>query len=227
MYNIGLFSFDKSDYEKYVKLESNTKVHIDLLEKGKLVENVLEYDAILIIEQNVQDILMICELIFLIKKKCTPLIWVISHKNNHMNQIIYLQLGIDGVIDNELDSEVIKLSLINTLKRYKKNGKSQVDKISDVLDIQLLPANGSVLLNDLEICLTQFEFKVMACLYAKRGETVRYEEIYENVWGNDNSAKYKNYRVSNLIFHLRRKLELDPTHPQYIKTVRSKGYRLS
>ena len=38
--------------------------------------------------------------------------------------------------------------------------------------------------------------------------------------------RMKKYRVANVIFHLQ-KIEQDVNKPQYIKTIRSKGYMLT
>ena len=51
------------------------------------------------------------------------------------------------------------------------------------------------------------------------------EELYKNVWKD--TANERKYRVANVIFHLRKKIEQDVNKPQYIKTIRSKGYMLT
>ena len=54
---------------------------------------------------------------------------------------------------------------------------------------------------------------------------IKYEELYKNVWKD--TANERKYRVANVIFHLRKKIEQDVNKPQYIKTIRSKGYMLT
>ena len=70
------------------------------------------------------------------------------------------------------------------------------------------------------------EFKVFELLFDKHDKALTYEEIYQHIWGNE-SAEKKEYRVSNIIFHLRGKIEEDPTTPKFIKTVRTIGYKLA
>ncbi|MDN3193933.1 winged helix-turn-helix domain-containing protein, partial [Enterococcus faecalis] len=62
-------------------------------------------------------------------------------------------------------------------------------------------------------------------LFKHAGQTITYEELYKNVWKD--TANERKYRVANVIFHLRKKIEQDVNKPQYIKTIRSKGYMLT
>ncbi|WP_242585598.1 MULTISPECIES: winged helix-turn-helix domain-containing protein [unclassified Enterococcus] len=231
MYDIGFVSFNELDKEKYIEALRNTQLHVNLISKDEAAENANKYDGIIIEENHSQNIGMICELIILIKKESNPFVWVISNRKNNMNHIVYLQLGADGILDEELDFEVSKLFLTNTLNRCKnKDGasidrKEQSTKSASGSDFHLRPCNYSVVLNGTEINLTKLEFKAIEFLQTQQGVAVSYEEIYKNVWENEGNDKQ--YRVSNLIFHLRQKIETDAARPVYIKTVRSKGYKLA
>ncbi|OJG85798.1 hypothetical protein RV15_GL002477 [Enterococcus silesiacus] len=198
------------------------------ISKEKIAEAMETYDGVIIKERDSQNIGVICELIILLKKKCDTFIWVISERTNKMNHIVYLQLGVDGIFDNESDSEEWKLIMLNAFNRYSQlcsKTEEQPNKKTAFFDLQLRPANFSVLLDGEEINLTKLEFKTIEFLQTQKGVAVSYEEIYKNVWKNEGSDKQ--YRVSNLIFHLRQKIEKDAAHPKYIKTVRSKGYKLT
>lgn len=228
MYNIGFVLFDNKDEQKYIDTLKSTQLDVHPINKNEAAETIGNYDGIVINEQHIQNIGMICELIILLKKNHNTFIWVISERNNKMNHIVYLQLGADGIIDNECDPEESKLLMINAFNRYNRErliADEQVGKVPSVQTLQLRPCNFSVLLNGEEINLTKLEFKTIEFLQTKQGVAVSYEDIYKNVWENDGNDKQ--YRVSNLIFHLRQKIEKDAAHPQYIKTVRSKGYKLT
>ncbi|EOL49000.1 hypothetical protein I580_01149 [Enterococcus caccae ATCC BAA-1240] len=220
--------FDNTDEEKYIDLLKSTQLHVHPINKKEVAETIGNYEGIIINEQHAHNIGMICELIILLKKKSDMFIWVISERMNKMNHIVYLQLGVDGILDNESDLEESKLLIINAFNRYNQTHPDR-EKIANNydgnIDFQLRPCNFSVLLNGEEISLTKLEFKTIEFLHTQQGVAVSYEEIYKNVWENDGADKQ--YRVSNLIFHLRQKIEADAAHPKYIKTVRSKGYKLT
>lgn len=80
-----------------------------------------------------------------------------------------------------------------------------------------------------EVSLTKLEFQTISFLQENIGKAMSYEEIYQAVWQEKHTGsplENRQYRISNLIFHLRKKMEINNVHPNYIKTVRSKGYML-
>lgn len=72
--------------------------------------------------------------------------------------------------------------------------------------------------------LTHLEFELLHCLLQRHGQTVSPSEILKEVWGYDPDDDIETIRVH--IRHLRTKLEKDPRHPRYIKTVYGAGYCL-
>lgn len=72
--------------------------------------------------------------------------------------------------------------------------------------------------------LTHLEFELLHCLLQRHGQTVSPSDILKEVWGYDPDDDIETIRVH--IRHLRTKLEPDPRHPRYIKTVYGAGYCL-
>lgn len=228
MYNIGFVLLNDTDEQKYIDSLNSAQLHVHPINKNEVTETNENYNGVVINEQQLQNIGLICELIISLKKNTDIFIWVISERENKMNHIVYLQLGADGIIDPETDAEETKLVMTNTFDRCSRttqNNRDQIGKSGGNTGLQLRPCNFSVLMDGEEISLTKLEFKTIEFLQTQEGVAVSYEEIYKNVWENEGNDKQ--YRVSNLIFHLRQKIEKDAAHPKYIKTVRSKGYKLT
>ncbi len=74
------------------------------------------------------------------------------------------------------------------------------------------------------IHLTRKEFAVLRLLAAARGQTVTREQFLDVIWGY--TAFPTTRTVDNHIAMLRAKIEPDPAHPRFIKTVHGIGYRL-
>ena len=72
--------------------------------------------------------------------------------------------------------------------------------------------------------LTHLEFELLHCLLQRHGQTVSPSEILREVWGYDPDDDIETIRVH--VRHLRTKLEPEPRHPRYIKTVYGAGYCL-
>ena len=74
-----------------------------------------------------------------------------------------------------------------------------------------------------ELQLTPKEFDLLSYLMRNRGVVVRRDQLLRDVWGDRVSARSQTLDVH--IRWLRQKVELNPTRPVYIQTVRMIGYR--
>ncbi len=73
--------------------------------------------------------------------------------------------------------------------------------------------------------LTPKEFDLLRYLTSHANEAVPHRELLQAVWGPDYGDQVDYLRV--FIKNLRKKLELDPEHPEYITTEPWVGYRFS
>jgi hypothetical protein len=73
--------------------------------------------------------------------------------------------------------------------------------------------------------LTALEYNLLRLLYGQPGRLCSKGEIIRHVWGDEFADEVDDSRVEKLISRLRRKIEPVPGRPQYIRTVRGRGYR--
>jgi two-component system response regulator RpaA len=90
--------------------------------------------------------------------------------------------------------------------------------------LTLVPERFEAIWFDRTVKLTHLEFELLNCLLQRHGQTVSPSEILQEVWGYDPNDDIETIRVH--VRHLRTKLEPDPRHPRYIKTVYGAGYCL-
>jgi hypothetical protein len=100
-----------------------------------------------------------------------------------------------------------------------------VPEMSPVPELQIDSIMGRVWARGQEIKLAAKEYLALLTLYNRRGALVSKDELAAFVW-----PEYKgdvgNYNIEKTITRLRHKIELDPTQPQHLITVRKLGYRL-
>ena len=72
--------------------------------------------------------------------------------------------------------------------------------------------------------LTPNEFRLMAVFMRAPGEVFTREELRKRVWPDD---QHSLHLVEVHIANLRAKIEVDPHHPVYVVTVRSRGYKFA
>jgi len=75
-----------------------------------------------------------------------------------------------------------------------------------------------------EVHLTPIEYKLLTVLIKHRGKVVTHRQLLKEVWGPSYIEQNPYLRI--FILNLRRKLEADPTRPQYLLTEPGVGYRL-
>ena len=73
--------------------------------------------------------------------------------------------------------------------------------------------------------LTSKEFRLLYYLLQNAGKVVSHRRILQAVWGPDYGDELEYLRV--FINQLRKKIEPDPSHPKYILTEPSSGYRFA
>ena len=91
-------------------------------------------------------------------------------------------------------------------------------------DIQIFPEQRRVTKSGAEIHLNYGEFSILHCMARCPGRVFSREQLYNAAWGED--YELGTNTVDNTIFRLRQKLEHDPKHPTYIKTVFRVGYKI-
>jgi len=87
---------------------------------------------------------------------------------------------------------------------------------------------GDVWVGGLPIeALTELEFKLLQLLFHRRNKLTDKYQIVERVWGVDYLDDIDDARIEKLVSRLRSKIEPDPANPQYIITIRGRGYKLN
>ncbi|RME50521.1 MAG: hypothetical protein D6796_02800 [Caldilineae bacterium] len=74
--------------------------------------------------------------------------------------------------------------------------------------------------------LTNLEYRLLLLLYGNMGKICDKYRIVEAVWGEDYIEEVDDARIEKLVSRLRQKIEPNPADPQYLITIRGRGYRL-
>ncbi len=75
-----------------------------------------------------------------------------------------------------------------------------------------------------EVHLNHGEFAMLLLMASSPGRVFSKDQLYNAAWNQ--KCYYGTTAVENIIWRLRQKLEDDPKHPVYIKTVIRGGYKL-
>ena len=91
-------------------------------------------------------------------------------------------------------------------------------------DLEIHHEQRRVLMAGREVELNHGEYAMLYCMASSPGQVFSKAQLYEAAWGEEYLSGTNS--VENTIWRLRRKLEEDPKHPGYIKTVVGAGYKI-
>ena len=91
-------------------------------------------------------------------------------------------------------------------------------------ELEIHHEHRRVLMAGREVELNHGEYAMLYCMASSPGQVFSKAQLYEAAWGEEYLRGTNS--VENTIWRLRRKLEEDPRHPIYIKTVFRSGYKI-
>lgn len=160
-----------------------------------------------------------------IREKYTFPIIFVTAKVEDIDKINGLMLGADDYVTKPFEPLELVARVKAQLRRYKKYNSQDKDNIIDFRNIIINNKTHEFYLNDKLVELTPIEFKIMWNLCQNRGNVVKNDELFINVWGEQYFEKDNNTIMVH-IRHLREKMNDLGKKPKYIKTVWGVGYKI-
>ena len=162
-----------------------------------------------------------------IREKHTFPVIMLTAKTGDIDKITGLTLGADDYIPkpfNPLELVARVKAQLRRFKRYNTGTKQEEDVIVNgglILNIK----THECTLNEKPLQLTPTEFSLLRILCQNKGNVVRADEIFRNIWGEEYYSKNNN-TITVHIRHLREKMGDSFESPKYIKTVWGVGYKI-
>lgn len=132
-------------------------------------------------------------------------------------------LGADDYITKPFTYKELRARLEAILRRMRWAEEPPQEPVVAQGDIVLDPAAHQATVGGRLVHLTPIETELLRYLMLHPGETVSKGNLFREVWGYDFIGSGNLVEVS--VRRLREKMELDPSCPQYIRTVRGVGYK--
>ena len=147
---------------------------------------------------------------------------MLTARTTDQDKLVGLDLGADDYVTKPFSPRELAARVRAVLRRLP--GERGPDKIQQgKLTVDFIKYEA--FLADRPLNLTAIEFKLLGVMAKEAGRVFSRAQLVEKALGYDFEGFDRTIDVH--ILNLRRKLESDPSHPRYIKTVYGAGYKLS
>jgi DNA-binding response OmpR family regulator len=144
-------------------------------------------------------------------------------KLDELDKVVGLELGADDYITKPFSIREFRSRVRAALRRAQLPPAGARSDAIEVEGLRIDLAKRTVEVSGEPVQLTYLEFELLRTLAANPGRVYSRHALLEALWGG---ADYRDPRTIDVhVRHLREKIELDPSEPHYLFTVRGVGYR--
>jgi two-component system response regulator RstA len=152
-------------------------------------------------------------------------ILMLTARDEDIDQVLGLELGADDYLIKPVKPRVLLARIHNLLKRYDSKQGNLLDHSQTKLQIKNLEidhATRSVTHNGNMLNITTQEYELLNLLATNSGRILSRDDILAELSGGEYDGLDRSVDIR--IARLRKLLNDNPSQPEYIKTVRGKGY---
>jgi DNA-binding response OmpR family regulator len=160
-----------------------------------------------------------------LRSRSSEPIIMLTARDDELDKVVGLELGADDYITKPFSIREFRSRVRALLRRARapRRGPDVQEEQLEAGDLVLDVGRRTVAADGTPVQLTYVEFEILRTLMAHPGRVYSRRMLLEVLWG---SADFRDPRTIDVhVRHLREKLERDSSHPEYILTVRSVGYR--
>lgn len=214
---------DEPPIRKLLKVTLHAR-QFDILEAGSGEEGLLQastmHPDLIILDLGLPDLPGMDVLQTIREWSNVPII-VLTAKDREEDKIAALDKGADDYITKPFGMGELMARIRVALRHV---AKSENEPVLHFGELTIDLAGRTVTLNRERLKLTPTEYDLLKILATNGGKVVTQRQLLQQVWGGHHHESDSHY-LRIYIGHLRKKLEEDPTNPQFIVTEPGIGYR--
>lgn len=148
---------------------------------------------------------------------------MLTAKTEEIDKLLGLEMGADDYITKPFSMRELAARIRTVLRRSTPDEKVEQDEWLRRGEIEINLSTYEVKVDNEHLNLTPTEYKILVTLAQKPGRVFSRLQLMNNVMGE----AFINYErsIDTHVSNLRKKVEKDPAHPNYIHTVYGIGYR--
>jgi two-component system phosphate regulon response regulator PhoB len=150
-------------------------------------------------------------------------ILMLSARSSETDRVVGLEVGADDYLAKPFGMRELIARCRALMRRCRRSRSLTTATVLTHKGITLYLDELRVLVTGQEVALSPKEFRILELFMAHPNQVWSREALIDKIWGGDFVGDRKTVDVH--IRWLREKIERDPSHPEYIVTLRGFGYR--
>ncbi|GAA2173997.1 response regulator transcription factor [Agrococcus versicolor] len=148
---------------------------------------------------------------------------MLTAKDSEVDVVVGLELGADDYVTKPYSTRELLARIRAVLRRRVEAEEDDGDAIVEAGRVRLDADRHTVSVAGQSVSMPLKEFELLEYLMRNAGRVLTRGQLIDRVWGSDYFGDTKTLDVH--VKRLRSKIELDPSEPQQLLTVRGLGYR--
>ena len=166
------------------------------------------------------------EIIREVRRKLEIPVIVVSAKSEDIDKIRGLDFGADDYLTKPFSPAELVARVKSHINRYERlKGKSTSMDIISHRGLEINTSSHKVYVNGKEVQMTAREYDLLLFLAKNPNIVFTKEHIFETIWGDESFGDTATVPVH--IQKIRKKIEKDPSSPEFIETLWGTGYRFN
>lgn len=153
----------------------------------------------------------------------TPIL-ILSSRDSEKDKLHGFELGADDYVTKPFSAKELAARCKVIIRRHASQNGDMLDRYA-FEDIEINFSSHTAHKNGTELQFTALEFSILHYFIQHKGRTVSRRQLLRDVWGIEEDIATRT--IDRHVASLRKKIENDPTEPQFIQTVYGIGYKFT
>jgi len=154
----------------------------------------------------------------------TPII-MLTAKGQEIDRVLGLEFGADDYVTKPFSPRELQARVKAILRRMVKEPDDEGENFFRMGELEVDFLQYECRISGRKVALTAHEFGLLKYLIQNRERVIDRDELLDKVWGKNVVVSVRT--IDTHMANLRKKLEKDPVHPGFIRSIRGVGYKFS